>query len=71
MIRRRPSTVVVSLLSACMLSRVRAFASIFSVFFSAFLASWDGARRTASSMSRWAYQTPSSGMSANSRIAVR
>ena len=42
MIRRRPSTAVVSLLSACMLSRVRALASAFSVCLSAFLANWDG-----------------------------
>ena len=61
MIRRWPSTTVVSLPSACMLSRVRALATSFSARCSRPLASWPPNWLSASSTSRCAYQTASIG----------
>jgi hypothetical protein len=71
MMRRRPSLTVVSLASACMLSRVRAFAIWVLAWRTAFLGSSDLSRVRASSTSKWAYQTSGIGIAANSRIAVR
>ena len=71
MMRRRPSTTVVSFPSACMLSRVLAFAIAFSVTLRLRLASWDLNVAIASSRSRWVYQTSRIGILAKSRIAVR
>ena len=52
MMRRCPSTIVVSLLNACMLSRVRALASMASVFLTLFGFSCDVNVFSVSSMSR-------------------
>ena len=71
MIRRRPSLTVVSLASACVLSRVRAFAIWVLVWRTVFFGRSDLSRARASSTSKRAYQTSSTGVAANSRIAVR
>ena len=70
-IRRRPSTRVVSLPSACVLSWVWALASIASTAWYRSALTWDRNVPIVSSMSRCAYHTVSSGCSANPRIAVR
>ena len=71
MIRRCPSTTVVSLPSAFVLSAVWALASIFSNSLNLFALTWDLNSARAGSMSRCAYQTSRKGCSANPRIAVR
>ena len=71
MIRRCPSTTVVSLSSACVLSRVWALASSFSPTLNLFALTWDLNSAMAGSMSRCAYQTSRKACAANSRIAVR
>ena len=71
MIRRCPSTWVVSLLSAFVLSWVWALATIFSVALTLFFFSCDRYWAIASSTSRWAYHTARNGCSAKARIAVR
>ena len=71
MIRRCPSTTVVSLSSAFVLSAVWALASIVSASLNLFALTWDLNSAMAGSMSRCAYQTSRKGCSANSRIAVR
>src|SRR5271157_6230925 len=71
MIRRRPSTTVVSLPSAFMLSRVWALASSFSVSLNLFAFIWDRNWPMACSISRCAYHTSRNGCSAKLRIAVR
>ena len=71
MIRRCPSTTVVSLPSAFMLSLVWALASSFSAGLNLFALIWDRNWPMACSMSRCAYQTSRKGCSANARIAVR
>ena len=71
MICRRPSTTLVSLPSACMLSRVCALASIASPALSRFALICDRNWPMACSMSRWAYQTFNKGCCAKPRIAVR
>ena len=71
MIRRRPSTRVVSLPSAFVLSRVWALASSFSAALNLFAFIWDRNLPMACSMSRCAYQTSRNGCPAKPRIAVR
>ena len=71
MIRRCPSTTVVSLPSAFMLSRVCALASSFSAALNRFAFIWDRYSARTGSMSRCAYQTSSKGCCAKARIAVR
>ena len=71
MIRRRPSTTVVSLPSTFMLSRVWALASSFSASLNLFAFIWDLNLPMACSMSRCAYQTSRNGCPAKPRIAVR
>ena len=71
MIRRCPSTTVVSLASAFVLSAVWALASSFSASLNLFALTWDLNSAMTGSMSRCAYQTSSKVCSANSRIAVR
>ncbi len=71
MIRRCPSSRVVSLRCARVLSLVCALASSAWVFLNLFAFIWDLNPLMACSMSRWAYHTPRSGWSANARIAVR
>ena len=71
MIRRCPSTVVVSLPSACMLSRVCALASSAWVALNLLALTCDLNSSRAGSMARCAYQTSRSGCPAKSRIAVR
>ena len=71
MIRRCPSTTVVSLSSAFVLSLVWALASSFSATLNLFALTWDLNSARTGSMSRCAYQTSMNGCSANSRIAVR
>ena len=71
MIRRCPSTTVVSLPSAFMLSLVWALASSFSASLNLFALTWDLNSAMAGSMSRCAYQTSRKVCSANPRIAVR
>ena len=71
MIRRRPSTTVVSLATAFMLSAVWALASSFSPVLNLFALTWDRNSATTGSISRCAYQTSRKACSANSRIAVR
>ena len=71
MIRCSPSTIVVSLLRACWLVRVRALATNASVAAYLSALSWDLKVVRASSTSRWAYQTLINGCAANSRMARR
>ena len=71
MIRRRPSTTVVSLAAAFMLSLVWALASSFSASLYLFALTWDLNSAMVGSMSRCAYQTSRKVWFANSRIAVR
>ena len=71
MIRRCPSTTVVSLATAFVLSAVWALASSDSASLTLFALTWDLNSATAGSMSRCAYQTSMNGCAANSRIAVR
>ena len=71
MIWRWPSLTVVSFASACVLSRVRALAIWVLAWRTAFLGMSDLSRARASSTSKRAYQTPRTGMAANSLIAVR
>ena len=71
MIRRCPSTSVVSLASAEVLSLVWALASSFSNALSLFALIWDRNSAMAGSTSRCAYHTSRKVCSANSRIAVR
>ena len=71
MICRRPSTTVVSLPSALVLSLVWALASIASAALNLLALSWDLNAPKAGSMSRCAYQTSRNGCPANPRIAVR
>ena len=71
MIRRCPSTTVVSLSSAFVLSAVWALASSFSAALNLFALTWDLNSATTGSMSRCAYQTSRKVCAANSRIAVR
>ena len=70
MIPRRPSLTVVSFASACVLSRVRAFAIWVLVWRTAFFGMSDLSWARASSTSKRAYHTFRIGMAANSRIAV-
>ena len=71
MIRRCPSTTVVSLPTAFMVSLVCALPSIFwaSLYRFAFIWDWNSAR--ADWMSTWVYHTSMKVWSANPRIAVR
>ena len=71
MIRRCPSTRVVSLPSAFMLSAVWALASSFSASLNPFAFIWDLNSRRTGSMSTCAYQTSRKVCFANPRIAVR
>ena len=71
MIRRRPSTRVVSLPSAFVLSWVWALASSFSAALNLFAFIWDRNLPMACSMSRCAYQTSRNGCPAKPLIAVR
>ena len=71
MIRRCPSTTVVSLPSAWVLSRVWALASMPSAALNLFALTWVLNSPMACSMSRCAYQTSSRGCFAKARIAVR
>ena len=71
MIRRCPSTTVVSLATAFMLSAVWALASSCSASLNLFALTWDLNSAMAGSMSRCAYHTSRNGCAANPRIAVR
>ena len=71
MIRRRPSTMVVSLLSARMLSWVCALATSFSVALTLLALNCDLNSAMAASTSRCAYHTSRKCCCANERIAVR
>ena len=71
MIRRCPPAMVVSLRSACVLSRVWALASCAWAALNLFALICDRNSARAGSMSRWAYHTSSKGCCAKPRIAVR
>ena len=71
MIRRCPSTTVVSLPSALVLSLVCALASSFSASLNLLALTWDLNSARIGSMSRCAYHTSRKVCSANPRIAVR
>ena len=71
MIRRCPSTMVVSLPSAFVLSLVWALASSFWASLNLFAFIWDLNWARTGSMSTCAYQTSRKVCSANPRIAVR
>ena len=71
MIRRCPSTMVVSLPSAFVLSLVWALASSFSAALNPFAFIWDLNWARTGSISRCAYHTSRKACSANPAIAVR
>ena len=71
MIRRRPSTTVVSFARACMLSWVRALARAFLARVIDFSLTWVSTRARRFSTSSRAYQTSSGVFSANSAMLVR
>ena len=70
-IRGSPSTSSVSLVNACMLSRVRTFASALSSSLARLGVVWALISGSTLSTSMWAYHTSRFVMSANERIASR
>lgn len=69
--RRLPSTTVVSLLNACTVSRVRAVVSAWNILSRALLPSDSGMSPRSCSVSAWVYQTSRLPVPAKPRIASR